>query len=252
MTEPTTSPMPVVTHLLTLLAAHRAAVVQERVFVRLMLLTVGNLLALGRHTVTQLLVTLGRGDTDWSAWYRLFAVPRIAIDRLQAILLEQALRDEPATAVLPVVLDATQLPRSSRRFPGSGWIRAPRTPAWRPGIHQGQRWEGLSLLLSRSRQGDSRTVPLRWELIRSATSRPCGDVPVRSEGTVGIVLLTWLRGHLDRLGRAAQRVLVIADGAYSTATVLRHLPHDTLLLARCATNRALYALPSPPDPTRQP
>jgi hypothetical protein len=175
----------------------------------------------------------------------------VAIARMQAVLVEQVASHLPAAGVFPVVLDATQLPRSSRRFPGSGWIRAPRSPAWKPGLHGGQRWEGLSALLPRSAAGDSRTVPLRFDLLRSAKSQPCGDVPVRTEGALGVELLAWLRERLDALGRTAQRILVIADGVYSTAPVIAKLPAQTVLLARCAKNRALYALPGPrPDGTR--
>ena len=243
MRERTTLATPLLSEFVALLQAHRAVVGQERVFVRLSMLTLGSLLALGRHTITQLLVALGRGQDDWSAWYRLFNVPRIAIERLQAVVVAQVARHLPAAGVFPVVLDATQLPRSSRRFPGSGWIRSPRSPAWKPGLHGGQRGEGLSALLPRSAAGDSRTVPLRLALLRSAKSRPCGEVPVRTEGAAGVELLGWLRERLDALGRSAQRVLVIADGVYSTAPVIAKLPAQTVLLARCAKNRALYALP---------
>jgi hypothetical protein len=245
MDERTTPATPLLTEFVTLLQAHRAAVGQERVFVRLSMLTLGSLLALGRHTITQLLVALGRGQDDWSAWYRLFNVPRVALDRLQVILVAEVARHLPANEVFPVVLDATQLPRSGRRFPGSGWVRAPRSPAWKPGLHGGQRWEGLSALLPRSAQGDSRTVPLRFALLRSAKSHPCGGVPERTEGALGVELLGWLRDHLDALGRTGQRILVIADGVYSTAPVIANLPRATVLLARCAKNRALYALPGP-------
>jgi hypothetical protein len=245
MAERTTPPTPLLTEFVALLAAHRTVVGQERVFVRLSLLTLGSLLALGRHTITQVLVALGRGQEDWSAWYRLFNVPRIAIVRLQAILVTEVARHLPVDGVCPVVLDATQVPRSSRRFPGSGWLRAPRSPAWKPGLHRGQRWEGLSALLPRSAQGDSRTVPLRFALLRSAKSCLCGAVPVRTEGALGVDLLIWLRGCLDALGRQAQRILVIADGVYSTAPVIANLPRNTVLLARCAKNRALSALPGP-------
>jgi len=245
MRERTTPATPLLNEFVALLQAHREVVGQERVFVRLAMLTLGSLLALGRHTITQLLVALGRGRDDWSAWYRLFNVPRVAIARMQAVLGDQVARHLPADGVFPVVLDATQLPRSSRRFPGGGWIRAPRSPAWKPGLHGGQRWEGLSALLPRSAAGDSRTVPLRVDLLRSAKSQPCGEVPVRTEGAAGVDLLAWLRARLDALGRTAQRILVIADGVYSTAPVIANLPAQTVLLARCAKNRALYALPGP-------
>lgn len=236
--------------LLPLLAAARPACGQERVFQRFMLLTLGLVITLGRHTVTQILVSLGAGQTDWSAWYRLFSTPRVDVDRLPRILLRQVLQTVPKRHILPVVLDATQLPRSSRRFPGVGWAPAPRTPPFRRGIHLAQRWELLSWLTPRSAAGDSRAIPLRTGLIRSARSRPCGDIPVRTEWQAGLALVVWLRAELIRLGRARQQVLVIADGAYSTAKLWAALPAHVTLLARCAKNRALYALPERPPARR--
>jgi hypothetical protein len=59
------------------------------------------------------------------------------------------------------------------------------------------------------------------------------------------VALTWLRQTLDGVGRAAQRMLSLGDGAYPTTGLLAALPERVDLLARCAKNRALYHLPGP-------
>jgi hypothetical protein len=225
------------------LAPYRASVQQDRVFDRLAMLTLGSALSLGRHTTSQLLVTLGATDDDWSAWYRLFNEPRVETEQVQSILLGQVLEVVSPDAWLPVALDATQLPRSSRHFPGSGYAVAPRTPPWIPGIHRAQKWALLSPLLPQTAVGDSRAVPVRCELIRSARTEPMGDVPVRSEARVGADQLAWMRTHLATHGRANQRVLAIADGVYSTAPLLSRLPHHTTLLARCARNRARYRVP---------
>jgi hypothetical protein len=234
--------------LLPLLSTARAACHQERVFQRFALLTLGLVITLGRHQLTKVLASLGAGQTDWSAWYRVFTVPRVDVLGLQRTLLGQVLRHVPKHRLLPVVLDATQLPRSSRRFPGVGWTHAPRTPPFRRGIHRAQRWELLSWLTPRSASGDCRAIPLRPALIRSPTSQPCGDIPAQPEWQAGLALLSWLRAELVRCGHARQRLLVLGDGAYSTAKLWAALPHQVTLLARCAKNRALYALPPVPMP----
>jgi hypothetical protein len=244
MADATTTPPPVMTTLVPLLQAHRSAVGQSRVVVRLVVLTLGSVVALGRHTLTQLLVALGLGRTDWSAWSRLCNVPRLESAAVQRVLLAQLLTHVPATALVPVVLDATQLARSRARFPGSHWSRAPRTPAWRPGIHIAQRWEGLSAVLPCSQAGESRAVPLRFAPLRSPRRRPLGTVPIQAEGQVGLAFLAWLRHTLDALGRVGQRLLVVGDGTDSRAALWAQLPPQTTLLARCACNRARSALPT--------
>lgn len=63
--------------------------------------------------------------------------------------------------------------------------------------------------------------------------------------------LAWLRRPLDAAGRAAQRLLVLGDGAYDLADLWASLPPLTTLLARCAKNRALYNRPLPPAAKRR-
>jgi hypothetical protein len=237
-------PSPLLRTLLEVLAAYRPVVRQERVYVRFMLLSVGSLLAMGRHTVSQVLVALGVADRDWAAWYRVFNRGRLDLARVHETLVGQVVTELPAAGPVVVGVDGTQLPRSSRRFPGCGYTVQARTPKWRRGIHLAQRFVGISALLPRSATGESRAVPLRWLLLRTAKTTPLGEEPIRSEGQGALELVGWLRGRLDALGQAERPLLVLGDGAYSSAKLLAALPARTLLFARCAKNRALYALPS--------
>jgi hypothetical protein len=228
-----------------LLTAYRPVVRQERTFVRLVLLAMACLLGVGRQTLTRWLLTLGVSVHDWTAWYRLFNQTRLHLPTLHATLVDQVLAVLPTRApVVAVVLDATQVPRTSRRFPGSGLTRAMRGLQWPRGLTMAQRFVGLSVLLPRSPDGDSRAIPLKWLLLRSAKTCPCGDAPERTESQGGRALVAWMRQQLDGAQRATQRLLVVGDGAYSTAPVLADLPAQVTVLARCARNRALFALPT--------
>ena len=68
---------PLLVELWQLLAAHRAAVQQQRVFDRLRGLVLGQLGTRVRHTLTQALLALGLTDTDPSAFYRLLGRGRV-------------------------------------------------------------------------------------------------------------------------------------------------------------------------------
>jgi hypothetical protein len=228
-----------------LLAAYRPVVQQDRSFSRLTMLAVACVLGFGRQTVTRWLVTLGIGDHDWTSWYRLFNQTRVDLPTLQTTLLDQVLATIPATdPVLTVAVDATQLPRTSRRFPGCGITRAVRGLRWPRGLTLAQRYVGISLLLPRSLDGDSRAIPLKWLLLRTAKTEPMNDEPERTETRGGREVVGWLRAHLDAAHRLAQRLLVLGDGSYSTAPFLADLPARVTVLARCARNRALFTLPT--------
>jgi hypothetical protein len=62
--------------------------------------------------------------------------------------------------------------------------------------------------------------------------------------------MSWLRGELDAAGRREQLLLTVGDGSYDSAELWTSLPERTVLLARTARNRALFALPVP-EPKRR-
>lgn len=242
---PSTADAPLARMWFDLLAAYRPAVRQERTFVRVVALAVACVLGFGRQTLTRWLLTLGVGGRDWAAWYRLFAHARLHLPTLQATLVDQALAAIPAAeAVVTVAVDATQLPRTSRRLSGCGVTRAVRGLRWPRGLTLAQRYVGISLLLPRSEQGDSRAIPLKWLPLRAAKTTPMGNEPERTETQGARELVAWLRRQLDAARRSAQRLLVLGDGAYGTAPFLAELPDRVTVLARCAKNRALFALPT--------
>lgn len=245
------TPPPLLPILLELLARSRGAVGQERVFARLVVLTLGMVSALGRHTITQLLVAVGLGEAEWSGFYRLFSQNRFDPDAAGVALVGETLAEVAVDAPSLAVIDGVQVPRTSQRMPGTSWLKCPRTPPWRPGIHRAQRYSHLAWLTPLSADGDSRAVPLR---VIPATPpkalRPRDDATAQAAGLTatraweaGRDSLVWLRQTLDAAGRTQQRILAVADGSYSCAGMWSGLPARTTLIARCPRNRARYALP---------
>lgn len=222
----------------------RQATRQRRTGAQALVLTVGLLLVVGRTMLSRVLIATGRSTRDWSAAYRLFAHGRIRSDELWR---QVALRWEhlyPDQAPVVMVMDATQLPRTGTKIPGSGFARAPRTPAWNPGIHRAQRWEGVSGLTPPTPMGDSRTIPLWFMPAPSASARPWRNHPPMAEWQAGMEGVQWVRNTID----PAHPCVVVGDGGYSGAPVWNALPENTTLIARCAKNRALFALPDPDEP----
>lgn len=252
MSHPTTPATPFVTTLLAFLAAARPATRQQRTHLRLGMLTLGGLLSLGRHTLSQIVVSIGAGGQEWSPWYRLFSRNRVRTSVLQRQVLRTVLGHLQPDDPLVVVLDGTQLPRSSRRFPGVGWTKSIRSPHWKPGIHLAQRLEVLSGLLPVSATGDTRAVPITETWLRAASTRAVGELPQQTEVEAGLRLLRWVRLtlHLAVPNERERTIVVLADGAYSVAPMLAKLPRNCWLIARCAKNRALFALP-PAEPARR-
>jgi hypothetical protein len=201
----------------------------------------GELFSFARHTVTQSLLALGLTDADWSAWYRLFSRPRFDEAELANCLLAETLAHAPAKAPYVVAVDGVQIPRSSQKMPGTSWLKAPRTPAFRVGIHRAQRFVH-GAWLTPLEEGYSRAIPLRFLPAFPEKAIPAG-VPTRREWQAGLQFVHWVRQQLDRLGRTRQPVLLLADGRYDVLDFWQGLPARTFAAVRTARNRALYALP---------
>jgi len=116
---------------------------QMRVFQRVVLLAVGEVLTLARHTVTQLLMTLGWTQRDWKAWYQIFRKKRFPYLRLVRQLVEEYLRHVQGEWMV-VVGDATTTRRSSQKIEGVGWLPHPKTAPFQRGLGLLQRWFHLA------------------------------------------------------------------------------------------------------------
>src|SRR5690606_24966934 len=86
------------------------------------MLVMAELFTFGRHTVSQLLMSLGLNEQDWSAWYRVFSEGRFHYEAASAGLFEESLRYVGEDEVYVVAGDATQTPRSSRKLEGAGCL----------------------------------------------------------------------------------------------------------------------------------
>ena len=164
-------------HLIELLKAHRHLFRQERVFQRVALLVIAEIVVFARHTITQLLMGVGLTDGDWSSWYRLFSHGRFPYDAASAVFFEETLAHVTPEEVYVVAGDGTQTRRSSRKMEGAHWLHNPQSPVFKRGIHIAQRWFNGSWLLP-AENGYSRAVPLR----KGAARRPLFLIIVRGKG----------------------------------------------------------------------
>lgn len=230
-------------HLFALLQAHRGIFKQERTYQRVVALVLAEVFVFARHTITQMLMSLGQTERDWSAWYRVLSQKRFNYEQASGVLFGETLKHVAEGDVYVVAGDATQTPRSSRKLEGSGWLRNLRTPPFMVGIHAAQRWFNGSWLVP-AEAGYSRAIPIHWQPAFTEKSKPQVHPP-RKESEAALDFLKWLRQQLRRCGRTTQRLLFVGDGHYDSLTLWQGLPEGVILLARSAKNRVLHHLPTP-------
>jgi hypothetical protein len=229
-------------NLFELLESQRSIFRQERTFLRALGLLMGELFVFARHTVTQELLALGLTDSDWSAWYRLFSRQRFAAERASECLFAETLRHTDIQEPYVIGVDGVQVARSSLKMPGTSWLKAPHTAAFRPGIHRAQRFVDLSWLVQQV-EGFSRAIPLSW-LPAFPEKAVLNTHAPSKEWQAGLKGICWVRSQLDAANRQAQQLLVLVDGSFEKAVDFwRGLPERVVVLGRSARNRALYTLP---------
>ncbi len=144
-----------------MLEQHRRAFRQERSYWRVVGLVFVELFNFGRHTITQDLMALGLTDADWSGWYRLFSRGRYAELRMARIFFGQTVSHTAPDEAYIMGVDGVQIPRSSLKLAGTSWVKAPRTPVFKVGIHRAQRFVH-GAWLTPLELGYSCAVPLRF------------------------------------------------------------------------------------------
>lgn len=253
-TSPLSPSTPLLHALWRLLEAHRPAFSQERIFLRAKALILGHLFCFARRTITQALLALGLTDHDWSAFYRIFGQEgRIDYEILSGRFLSETLPHLPPSGPYVAVVDGVQIPRSSRRMPGTSWLKSPKTPPFSHGAHRAQRFLHLACLLPKSEEGYSRALPLRMEPAFPEKAVQAEGFEPKKQWEAALESIGWLRGCLDAAGRESQRLLVVADGEFSVAKMRAALPggERVVLMSRCAKNRKLFRLPEPRRPGRR-
>lgn len=233
---------PLLTELMELVAKCEAVCRQKRVFNRIRALVMAELFAFGRHTITQLLLTLGLVDEDWSAWYRIYSEDRFDEEAAGAVMLGEALTEVPVTDPFMVGEDGFHVPRSSQTMPGTGWMRGLRTAKFKPGIQRGQRFVEGSWFTPMV-NGYSRAIPIRSLPAFTVKSIACEGTEPQTEVDAGLTFLKWTRQQMDEAGRQEQTLVTLNDGSYDTIQFWSELPERTIGIVRTARNRCLYELP---------
>jgi hypothetical protein len=229
---------PLLANLFGLIEKHRAAFKQERPYQRAIWLLLSELFTFSRHTISQGLLALGETENDWSAWYRLFSHPRYDYDQLTNLTVQETISATCASEPYRLAVDGVLIPRSSRKMPGTAWLKALGTAPFRPGLARAQRFVNISWLAPLV-AGYSRAFPLR--MLPAFTQKAVGkEEHKRKDWEAALLGIGWVRQQMDLAGRAAQRLLVLVDGGLERPVEFwRQLPERTLLLARTARNRSL-------------
>lgn len=207
----------------------------------------GQLVCLGRHTLTGVLCTHGAQHRDWSADYRLYSRDRIdgaALFKGVREAVEQFCRPG---APLVLALDDTLLRKRGAKIAGVGWRRDPLGPPFQTNFTRGQRVVQISAALPQA-QKEARMIPV--DFAQAPT------VPRPRRGASPEQIARWRReqkeaninrqaaARLAGVAAGAHRPLrVTVDGRFTNRTFLRLAPAGATVIGRVRKDAKFYYPP---------
>ena len=226
-----------------------AAVLDPRTAPRLVLLFVGAVLARGRRTVTTWIRAAGLSD-EYRPCYTTVAAAGKKADSVAARLARHVVRplvaDHPR---LVLALDDTPTPRYGPHVQGAGLHHNP-TPGPTGGAFlYGHLWVVLAALVPHPLWGVA-ALPLLARLYVRRTDLPGIERPHRPDFRTKLELAADLmRWAKMWLGKAAQPLWVVADGAYAKKPFLAAMTDlGVTVVSRLRKDAALCDVPPPKRP----
>ena len=222
------------------------------------------LVCLGRHTVTGVTATAGAAFQDWSAQYRLYSQARFDPQAVFAVVRSQLQQQLSPEQPLVVAMDDSLLRKSGTHIPGVSWRRDPLGPRFQVNFVQAQRVLQLSAALPSQNNGSARLVPIDFQHVptprkpnRKASpaewkhyARACRQQSLTRRASQRVEAL---RQQLDRDGHSQRFLSLVVDGRFTNRTLMKSIPHDTLITGRIRSDAKLYFLPEnqPTGPGRR-
>jgi hypothetical protein len=212
------------------------------------------LVCLGRHTVTGVTATAGAAFRDWSAQYRLYSQARFDPEAVFAVVREQLERQLPKQQPLVVAMDDSLLHKTGTHIPGVSWRRDPLGPRFQVNFVKAQRVLQLSAALPSAENGSARLVPIDFQHVPTAPKpkrkasaaewkrygRACRQNSITQRASQRLQVL---RQRLDASGSYQRRLSLVVDGRFTNRTLMKSIPHETVITGRIRSDAKLYFLP---------
>jgi len=216
------------------------------------------LVCLGAHTITNVVSARGRQFEDWTADYRMYERNRVNAERLFAVVRTRlcALHDGPVV----IALDDTRVRKAGKKTYGVKYTRDPLSPPFHTNFIRAQRFIQTSMACVNG-GGQARMVPVDWKHAPTP-QKPRAQAPteqwddykaqckVASMSLAGVERIEQMRTWLDDTARKERTLWCVVDGSFTNRTVLKQLPHNTVLVGRVRSDARLNYLPDTQPPAQ--
>lgn len=211
-----------------------------------------------RATISNLICLCGRAHLDWTSDYRLYAKDRVD----PALLFRQALLELHVHLTpeqpLVVAIDDTLVRKTGAKIHGVGWKRDPTGPRFQTNLVRGQRYVQLTAAWPGS-DGRARMIPVDFTHAPTPPKPPKKAPPAQwqqykeqqKQQRLNVVACSCLE-RLRQTLPADRKLVLVGDGSYTNADVIKGRPSDTVYIGRLRKDAVLHALPGPRPATGRP
>lgn len=211
---------------------------------------VASICSLGRHTITNLIIWLGRDQSDHTAEYRLYNEYKWNVEDLFNTLAKQTLPFFPDEYIV-VGADDTRLRKTGKKIPGTAWGRDPMSPPFQVNLMWGQRFLQFSCILPLYKFSSvgPRAIPVRFVHAPPLSKPGKGATDVEKNrykilsktenlSSYFVEQVNNFRKYLDK-ENCKKRLLMVCDGSFCNKICMNMNIPNVEMIARTRKNAKL-------------
>lgn len=213
---------------------------------------IAGLCALGRHTITNYAILLGRIHTVPTADYKFYTASKWEVNDLFDPILKQTLEYFKDSNYITFAADDTKLHKTGKKIPHTSWQRDPMSPPFNTNFIWGLRFLQYSVLVPLYNQSNApcRSIPIRFNDApplkrpgkRSTEEEKATYIKMKKENNLSsefIKELKNLRSVLDNMGADNKPLLMTVDGSFCNSRCFSTVIERVELVARCRKDAKL-------------
>lgn len=213
---------------------------------------IAGLCALGRHTITNYAILLGRIHTVPTADYKFYTASKWEVNDLFDPILKQTLEYFKDSNYITLAADDTKLHKTGKKIPHTSWQRDPMSPPFNTNFIWGLRFLQYSVLVPLYNQSNApcRSIPIRFNDApplkrpgkRSTEEEKATYIKMKKENNLSsefIKELKNLRSVLDNMGADNKPLLMTVDGSFCNSRCFSTVIERVELVARCRKDAKL-------------
>lgn len=238
--------------ILTIVQIWRPAFCKQVAFNRAKELMFGCLCGIGRKTITNMAIFLGRSHKIPVSDYKFYSESKWNVEDLFNPILKLA-SEYCLGEYISMAVDDTKIHKTGKKIPYAGWQADPLGPKFQTNLIWGLRYLQTSIIVplyELNEQTPSRAIPIRF------TQAPCVKKPGKKAtdqekqeykmlskqhnlSTIFVKEIRQIRESMNKMGLQDKMLIITGDGSFCNKTCMNIEDPKIAMLSRCKKNAKL-------------